>query len=124
MPRFILINENTRCARLVSRDELAGLVDVRKNPGGYGNVEACMAMATEPGADGKYHSFPLYLQAAGPHGGMMEVIHSISVEGVLDVSKSIVWRPADHVCTRRCYAERAMREIPPEQQRIIQVVNR
>src|SRR5688500_17019182 len=112
MPRFILINEQTRCARFLTHQEIRNLVDVNRNPGGYTDVDRCLAMIMNPPPGQGYMSFPLTYKG---------VMHSINVEGRLDVDKSgsLKYRPADHECTARCYVEA---QIPKKEREIIRRV--
>lgn len=114
MPRFILINEQTRCARHLTQQEIVNLVDVRTNPGGYTNVERCLAMIMNPAPGQGYMSFPLTYRG---------VQHSINVEGRLDVAsrKPLRYRPPDHECSAKCVVEA---QIPAKERRIIERVNR
>jgi hypothetical protein len=100
MPRFILINETTRHACHVTTDEIRSLVDVKTNPGGYSDVDQCMAMIMHP--DGgllnpnrAYQAFPL----TGPMGQM-----TIHVEGRMDfhADKQLRWKEPGHRCELSC----------------------
>jgi hypothetical protein len=95
MARFILVCENTRHCCHVSRDEMRDLIDVRKNPGGYTDVDRCIAMIENP-EGGAYQAFPLQ----GPMGPL-----SIHVEGRLDYSSTLRWKEPGHRCTPRCLLE-------------------
>lgn len=96
MPGFILINERTKHACPVSEDEIRRLVDIRTNPGGYSDVDQCMAMIKNP--QGGYQAFPLQ----GPMGPM-----SIHVEGRMDFKNRLVWKEPGHRCNVGCLMEPA-----------------
>jgi len=91
MPRFILICESTRHACYASEDEIRRWVDIRSNPGGYTDVDQCMAMITSP--EGAFTAFPL----TGPMGQM-----SIHVEGRMDFANTLIWREPGHRCDLAC----------------------
>ena len=98
MPRFILIQESThagapiRHACYVTTDELRRLVDVAHNPGGYTDVDRCMAMIQNP--EGAFNAFPL-TTIIGPA--------TIHVEGRMDFKNhGLVWKETGHRCDIRC----------------------
>jgi len=96
MPRFILINETTRHACFLTRDETRQLIDIRTNPGGYMDVDQCMAMIDSP-ADKTYRAFPLM--------GRMGEPLTIHVEGRMDYRQNLKWKQAGHRCDPRCLLE-------------------
>ena len=95
MPRFILIDETTRHATYLTEDQIRKLVDVRTNPGGYTDVDRCMAMIQAP-ADRTYRGFPLM----GQYGQAL----SIHVDGRMDFpsDKGLIWKEPGHRCEPRC----------------------
>jgi hypothetical protein len=103
MPRFILINETTRCARHVDRDTIVRMIDARFNPGGYTDVAQCLAMIESP--ERGYMPFP-FRDSRGNQ-------YTIHVEGRLDLKgHDLRFRPPDHTCGPMCM-------IPEEQRRIL-----
>lgn len=105
MSRFILIHETTRHACYAETDEIRALVDIRQNPGGYTDVDLCMAMIASPD-DKVFRAFPLrdcYGQAL--------TIHS---EGRMDYKTarskfSLKWKAPGHRCTPKCLCEPLIR---------------
>jgi hypothetical protein len=95
MPRFILIDETTRHASYLTEDEIRRLIDVRHNPGGYTDVDRCMAMIQTPD-DRTYRGFPLM--------GLMGQALMIHVEGRMDfpAEKHLMWKEPGHRCDPRC----------------------
>lgn len=107
MPRFILINETTRCARYVDRDTIVRMIDARFNPtGGYTDVPRCLAMIESP--ERGYMPFP-FRDSKGNQ-------YTIHVEGRLDIKgHNLRFRPPDHTCGPLCL-------IPDKEREIIQIV--
>jgi hypothetical protein len=94
MPRYVLIQETTGHACYVTTEEMRALIDIRSNPGGYTDVDRCLAMIQNPEA--AYVAFPL----GGPMGKM-----TIHVDGRMDFMNRFVWKEPGHRCGPRCLLE-------------------
>lgn len=103
--KFIRIQESTRHASYATRDEIVREIDVRFNPLGYSNVEACLSQLESPEnwrVDGKrvYMPFPAQNQL-GPV--------TIHVEGRMDFPSDLVWKEPGHRCDSPECVEAAMK---------------
>ncbi len=105
MASFLLINETTGCIRPVTKPEILGMIDSRFNPGGYTDVEHCMAMIEFPRQGGGYIGFPFMDRHSNRY--------TIQNAGLLDLEPQLrrKLRPADHRCTGLCLIPEAQREI-------------